>query len=109
MLPCRSEENCYADGFEQRNEDNVGERLGTACFEASNRWGGLQQQQEGSSVGMDREGEMRVDEGASALQQAGVGGKGNKDKVDPDYGTNLKSLVIELDFVSGYLCAFAIC
>mmetsp|Transcript_16083 Transcript_16083/g.29149 ORF Transcript_16083/g.29149 Transcript_16083/m.29149 type:complete len:223 (-) Transcript_16083:258-926(-) len=59
--------------------------------------GGLRQQQEGSSGGVDREGEMGVDRGSSALQQAEVGDKNGKDKVNLDSGTNLKSLVIELD------------
>lgn len=54
--------------------------------------GGLQQQQnqDGSSSGAG------VDGGSSSLQQ---GGKNGKDKV-ADSGTNLKSLVIELDYVS---------
>mmetsp|Transcript_40711 Transcript_40711/g.85533 ORF Transcript_40711/g.85533 Transcript_40711/m.85533 type:complete len:230 (-) Transcript_40711:98-787(-) len=61
--------------------------------------GGLQQQQDGAAGGVvDRDGEMGVDGGNSALQQAGVGDKSGKDKGNPDSGTNLKSLVIELDY-----------
>ena len=41
-----------------------------------------------------------VDEGSSSLQQSGDGGKTGKDKTDS--GTNLKSLVIELDYVSSF-------
>ena len=68
------------------------------------------QQPEGSSGGVDREGDMGVDRGSSALQQAEGGDKNGKDKVNLDSGTNLKSLVIELDCVSSscYLCCCAI-
>ncbi|KAL7542639.1 hypothetical protein ACHAXR_011969 [Thalassiosira sp. AJA248-18] len=54
--------------------------------------GGLQQQQnqDGSSNGIEREGNG----GSPSLQQAGVGEKNGKD----NSGTNLKSLVIELDY-----------
>ena len=54
------------------------------------------QQQSGSSSS----GGGGVDEGSSSLQQSGDGGKSGKDKTDS--GTNLKSLVIELDYVSSF-------
>lgn len=51
-------------------------------------------QKDGSSSGGG------VDEGSSSLQPSGDGGKTGKDKTDS--GTNLKSLVIELDYVSSF-------
>jgi len=65
---------------------------------SSRRRGQLLQQQDEHQDGSSTGGE---DGGSSSLQRTGLVGKtGNKDKMDSE--TNLKSLVVELDYVSSF-------